>query len=151
MADDIIEFKPGVGPFKLNVNALLRALTRRITTGKKEMKALAKDIVLLMRSNRKMADIESELGGESRQVQVIWSMWDGYWADDQHVRPYCEKYGIKRTYVHTSGHASWSDLKRLIEGLKPVTVVPIHTEHAGVFAQHFINVILPSDGESVPV
>ncbi len=125
--------------------------TRPKWTNMRKMKARGKDIVLLMRSNRKMANIETALGDESRLVQVLWSMWDGYWADDQHVRPFCEKYGINRTYVHTSGHASWSDLKRLIEGLKPVTVVPIHTEHAGVFAQNFNNVILPSDGESVLV
>ena len=123
--------------------------TRPKWTNMRKMKTRGKDIVLLMRSNRKMANIETALGEESRLVQVLWSMWDGYWADDQHVRPFCEKYGINRTYVHTSGHASWSDLKRLVEGLKPVAVVPIHTEHAEVFAKHFNNVILPSDGESV--
>ena len=119
--------------------------------GKKEMHAHASGIVLLMRSNRKMADIESELGDESRLVQVVWSMWDGYWAEDRYVRPFCENYGIKCDYLHTSGHASWSDLKRLIEGLRPATVIPIHTEHAAVFAQHFSNVLLPADGDSLSV
>jgi ribonuclease J len=125
--------------------------TRPKWTNMRRMKARAKDTVLLMRSNRKMASIETALGDESRQVQVLWSMWDGYWAEDVHARLFCEKFGIKRDYVHTSGHASWSDLKRLIEGINPVTVVPIHTEHASVFAQQFSNVILPADGASVPV
>ena len=125
--------------------------TRHRWIGKKEMNANGADIVLLMRSNRKMADLENELGDESRQVQVVWSMWDGYWADDKHVRPFCEKYGIKRDYVHTSGHASWPDLKRLVEGLGPAAVVPVHTEHADFFARHFPNVVLPSDGEAVSV
>lgn len=125
--------------------------TRPKWTNMRKMKARGKDIVLLMRSNRKMANIETALGDESRLVQVLWSMWDGYWADDQHVRPFCEKYGIERAYVHTSGHASWRDLKRLIEGLRPGKVIPVHTEHADVFAQHFSNVLLPADGEPVLV
>jgi len=119
--------------------------------GKKEMIARGHEVVLLMRSNRKMADIENELGDESRLVQVVWCMWDGYWADDQYVRPFCEKYGIALTSVHTSGHASWRDLKRLITAIRPATVIPMHTEHAGVFAQHFSNVLLPSDGDSLSV
>jgi hypothetical protein len=53
------------------------------------MKARASEIVLLMRSNRKMADLERHLGDETRQLQVIWSMWDGYWADDKYTRPLC--------------------------------------------------------------
>jgi ribonuclease J len=125
--------------------------TRPKWTNMRTMQAQGKDTVLLMRSNRKMASIETALGDESRQVQVVWSMWDGYWAEDVHARLFCEKYGIKRDYVHTSGHASWSDLKRLIEGINPVDVVPIHTEHASVFEGQFSNVILPADGASVQV
>ena len=119
--------------------------------GKKEMIARGRELILLMRSNRKMTDIEDELGDKSRQVQVVWSQWDGYWADDKHVRPFCEKHGINHAYIHTSGHASWRDLKHLINVIRPTTIVPIHTEHASFFAQHFGNVLLPSDGVSFSV
>ena len=125
--------------------------TKRQWIGWKEMKARTSEIVLLMRSNRKMADLERQLGDETREVQVIWSMWDGYWADDKHTRPLCEKYGINRIYLHTSGHASWQDLKRLVEGLQPKTIVPIHTEHADHYAKHFGNVRLPADGEKLAI
>lgn len=119
--------------------------------GWERMKAQKRDVVLLMRSNRKVDELESQLGDDVGKVQVIWSMWDGYWAQDQHVRPLCERYGIERTYLHTSGHASWDDLQRLVHGLQPGLIVPIHTEHADCFANHFSNVRLLKDGESLTV
>lgn len=119
--------------------------------GWKEMKDRRSDVVLLMRSNRKMASLDAKLGDEAGSAQVIWSMWNGYWADDAYVRPFCERHGIERTYIHTSGHASWQDLGRLIEGLQPKVVVPIHTEHAQFFAEHLGNVVLPSDGQVVTI
>ncbi len=82
---------------------------------------------------------------------MVWSQWDGYWADDKYVRPFCEKHGINHAYIHTSGHASWRDLKHLINVIRPKTVIPIHTEHANFFERHFGNVLLPSDGESLSV
>jgi ribonuclease J len=78
---------------------------------------------------------------------VIWSMWDGYWERDRYVRPFCEKHGITRTKLHTSGHASLADLQRIAEGLKPESVVPIHTERADDYAQYFANVRVLADGE----
>ncbi len=75
------------------------------------MKARGRDIVLLMRSNKKAAfDLRRRLGDGLRDVQVIWSMWNGYWDKDENLRPLCDEYGIKRHYIHTSGHASWTDL-----------------------------------------
>lgn len=116
-----------------------------------QMKAHKRDVVLLMRSNRKVDDLERQLGDEIRNVQVIWSMWDGYWAQDQYTRPMCEKHGIGRINLHTSGHASWGDLQRFAEGIRPGVIVPIHTEHAYRFAERLSNVRLLSDGEVLVV
>ena len=121
--------------------------TKRHWFGWEAMKARKRDVVLLMRANRKIADFERELGEDVREMQVIWSMWDGYWDQDQYVRPFCEKHGIARTKLHTSGHASLTDLQRIAEGLKPELVVPIHTERADDFAQHFAGVRVLADGE----
>lgn len=125
--------------------------TKRHWIGWEAMKARKHDVVLLMRANRKIADFERELGEDVSEMQVIWSMWDGYWDQDQYVRPFCEKHGIVRAKLHTSGHASLTDLQRIAEGLKPELVVPIHTEHAGDFAQYFAGVRVIADGEILDV
>jgi ribonuclease J len=123
------------------------AQTRHKWTSTRVMKDRGSEHVLLMRANRMMNSLERNLGAAARQAHVIWSMWEGYWNDDKYVRPFCERLGIKHIRIHTSGHASWADLQCLINGLKPTTVVPIHTTHAKVFKEHFENVLLPSDGE----
>ena len=84
-------------------------------------------------------------------MQVIWSMWDGYWAEDRYVRPLCEKHGIERSILHTSGHAAWQDLQDLANVLQPKMIVPIHTKHAAHFADVLPNVRLPNDGEVITI
>ncbi|MBI4233863.1 MAG: exonuclease [Chloroflexi bacterium] len=55
--------------------------------------------------------------------------------------------------LHASGHASGDDLIRLIQGVKPQVVIPIHTEHPGFFLRELrgtgIRVVLPRYG--VPI
>ena len=121
--------------------------TKQHWIGWKEMKARKRDIVLLMRSNRKIGDFERELGENVSEMQVIWSMWDGYWDQDKYIRPFCEKHGIVRSKLHTSGHASLTDLQRIAKELKPDLVVPIHTERADDFDQYLANVRVLADGE----
>jgi len=80
-------------------------------------------------------------------MQFIWSMWEGYWKDDRYVRPLCEKHGIKRETLHTSGHADWQDLKSLVDALQSKAIVPIHTAHGADYARDLANVRLLGDGE----
>jgi ribonuclease J len=87
-------------------------------------------------------------------VNVIYSQWLGY-LDGSHP----EYYGSARisafrtdpainfVYAHTSGHATVEDLKKLATALKPSMMVPIHTEHADLFQDHFDNVTRIPDGE----
>lgn len=121
--------------------------TKRRWIGWDKMKAQKHNVVLLMRSNRKISDFERELGDDVSKVQVIWSLWDGYWEEDQFVRPFCERHGIVRTRLHISGHASLPDLQRIARGLRPDLVIPIHTERADDFAKYFANVRVLADGE----
>lgn len=37
------------------------------------------------------------------------------------------KYGISPIHVHTSGHASVTQLKEFASALKPTTIIPVHT------------------------
>lgn len=66
---------------------------------------------------------------------VVWSLWDGYLAvpSGQRLEATLADIGVELVHHHTSGHASASDLERLVEALAPGRVVPIHTEHADSF------------------
>lgn len=53
---------------------------------------------------------------------------------------------IPLEHIHTSGHASVTDLKRLVEAVDP-KVVPIHSEATDRFDQLFPGVERHTDGE----
>ena len=59
----------------------------------------------------------------------------------------CKARGIPFETIHTSGHASIADLKRLAASVAPKTLVPIHTFGAERFPELFENVMLHQDGE----
>ncbi len=48
--------------------------------------------------------------------------------------------------IHTSGHASISDLKRLARAINARTVVPIHSFEPGRFPEFFDKVKIKEDG-----
>jgi len=82
-------------------------------------------------------------------ARVIWSQWDGYLMEGSgaQLKSYCEAQGIPFEIIHTSGHASIADLKRLAAAVKPKALVPIHTFEAEQFPALFDNVVLRQDGE----
>ncbi|HLF22346.1 MAG TPA: MBL fold metallo-hydrolase RNA specificity domain-containing protein, partial [Burkholderiales bacterium] len=45
--------------------------------------------------------------------------------------------------IHASGHANGRDLVEMIRTIQPKLVVPIHTEHAELFAHHLSRVGIP--------
>jgi mRNA degradation ribonuclease J1/J2 len=53
--------------------------------------------------------------------------------------------------IHTSGHATVDDLKRLVEAISPKAVIPIHTQHPDRYAEHFPNVRQLSDGQGIEI
>jgi ribonuclease J len=82
-------------------------------------------------------------------ARVIWSQWDGYLKERSGVQlqTSCEVHGIPLEILHTSGHASIADLKRLAAAVGPKALVPIHTFEAERFPELFENVVLRQDGE----
>lgn len=61
-------------------------------------------------------------------ARVIYSMWPGYLErSSPNLRQWCDQNGISFDIVHTSGHATASDLKRLVSAIKPKVLIPIHT------------------------
>jgi len=86
-------------------------------------------------------------------ARVIWSQWDGYLKDGSGKKliETCALKGIPFEVVHTSGHASPSDLKRLASAIAPKKLVPIHTFEREKFPAMFENVSIHNDGEWIEV
>ena len=80
---------------------------------------------------------------------MIWSQWEGYLAEGSgaNLKADCKVRAIPFETIHTSGHASIADLKRLAVAVCPRALVPIHTFEAERFPELFENVVLHQDGE----
>ena len=80
----------------------------------------------------------------------IYSMWPGYFERSgslRKLRACLESENVRYEYLHTSGHAMLSDLKKLAEAMSPDMVIPIHSFHPDQFHKHFSNVRALKDNE----
>lgn len=80
---------------------------------------------------------------------VVWSLWEGY-LDQQtgrRLRALLAEAEVPLLHHHTSGHADVEDLLRLADAFAPARIVPIHSEAADQFTEHFPRVELHADGE----
>lgn len=73
-------------------------------------------------------DFESK--GVTPTTEDAWSysQWRGYLAaeDGQRLQSWFEDGGAHAAHLHTSGHASTSDLQAFVEAMQPEHLVPIH-------------------------
>jgi ribonuclease J len=90
-----------------------------------------------------------ERAGVLANSRLIWSQWSGYLKDGpgEKLQQDFVARGIPLEVIHTSGHASIVDLKRLSNAVNPQRLVPIHTFEGDSFSQYFNNVTRRSDGE----
>ena len=107
-----------------------------------------KEMVLRLPLNRmnKMAEV-MEKEKSLNEANFIYSMWSGYIANDPKFREFCKKHQILLKKIHTSGHAYFYDLKKLVEALTPKSIIPIHTLSGDNFKNYFPNVARIKDGE----
>ena len=130
-----------------------RAFNRRLQDD--ELKAApAKYVYLAKLSSFKM--IKKFIGPEP--VNLIYSEWLGYLEPNN-----WDSYGVKEilafkqdpqinyVYAHTSGHAVLEDLKTFAQAINPKRLIPVHTEHAEEFEEHFDNVAVMTDGKEVEI
>ena len=92
---------------------------------KQELNIKQKNIVMTARPSM-LRDIEIT---DLREGIFVYSMWCGYRDTEyqQKFEAHLINAGFSLKSVHTSGHASVSDIKRLISGLNPRRIIPIHT------------------------
>jgi ribonuclease J len=79
----------------------------------------------------------------------IYSQWEGYWDQGAYdmIKDLLERHAIPKYNIHTSGHASPGDLKKLVAAINPRKVVPIHSFMPERYPALFPNVEAHADGE----
>jgi len=108
----------------------------------------AKNIVMTVRPSmdHEIKRIKNLSGGK-----LIYSMWEGYKDQPGTERfiSHLVKRGITITTIHTSGHADFFTLQKLLDTVKPAEVVPIHTTESDNYKEIFPNSTIKQvfDGE----
>lgn len=107
---------------------------------------LAAKAVLLFRPLH-MEDLEA--AGVLADASFIYSQWSGYLleASSQPWRDWLQSRGIEMRHLHTSGHASPTDLQRFAKALAPASLVPIHSFASEQYPSQFDKVRFREDGE----
>ena len=79
----------------------------------------------------------------------VYSMWSGYRCSDYQkaFENYLNQAGFTTDELHTSGHASVFDIRRVITELKPKQIIPIHTMTPDSFIGISKRVVLKEDGK----
>ena len=102
------------------------------------------DIVMWARPSMKSDLARCNLTGGT----FIYSMWQGYRSSayQQSFESWLIGQGFYYVYLHTSGHATVSDIRRLIDGANPDKIIPIHTMQPDAFLSYSDKVEVKSDG-----
>ncbi|MGO9620043.1 MAG: MBL fold metallo-hydrolase [Desulfobaccales bacterium] len=111
----------------------------------KELREIAAHATMLFRPSM-ATDLEQ--AGCLQEAGLIYSLWGGY-LEKESIFPFLnwlDYHRIPMSQIHTSGHASISDLKRLARAINARTVVPIHSFEPGRFPEFFDKVKIKEDG-----
>ena len=88
---------------------------------------------------RENSEPELEPAGVPSGSVLFYSQWKGYMLEPS-FRPtevFCKKHDIAIVEAHTSGHAVVDDLVRLEKALKPVKIIPIHSNSPEKYRKYF--------------
>jgi len=104
--------------------------------------------VLLFRSIHQ-SDLENAHALQG--AKLFYSLWEGYLEQNSglELKAWAETHRIPLRLLHTSGHASPSDLKRFAEALAPRTLVPIHSNDPSRYSGIYSNTTLLEDGRTL--
>jgi len=116
---------------------------------KQQVEESQNEIIMLARpSMRKDLERCNLLNGT-----FIYSLWQGYRDTpyQQSFESWLKERGFRDVFLHTSGHAKVADIKRLIDGLDPKKIVPIHTLAPDALLGYSDKVVLQEDGVAFEV
>lgn len=90
---------------------------------------------------------ELETFGSLSGGKVIYSMWPGYIKrGDPDLSSWAARNGMEFEIIHTSGHADAYDLRRLVAGIGPRKLIPIHTLSPSRFHEFDAQIVRLRDG-----
>ncbi len=91
--------------------------------------------------------------GNFKDSVLIYSMYTGYMKEPRFetVQQFLKDNGIDLEVIHTSGHATFQDLKKLVSALRPEMVIPIHTFEPQMYVKLHSNVPPLPDGEALAI
>lgn len=72
-------------------------------------------------------------------IRLIKSIWGGYWDEPntERFRSWVEEHCEQVKDIHSSGHADTKSLQRIVEHIRPHTIIPIHTDSPSSFGKIF--------------
>lgn len=83
----------------------------------------------------------------------IYSLWEGYLQDDsvKRIIDFVKSKGMVVCVVHSSGHADYKALKKLVDGVNPKVLIPIHSFSPEKFESFGKPIKLLEDGEKFEI
>jgi ribonuclease J len=143
---DVTLFVPQAQRIQIKQNAWFDRLNRHIANRiyVEHLQKAANRLTLLFRPLHR-SDLEK--GDCLEGAAYIYPQWEGYWESDslERVKSWLDRNGIKQCSIHTSGHASPADLKRIVAAVHPRKAVPIHSFFPERYAELFSNVEIHND------
>lgn len=118
---------------------------KRHETGVNELMLNPQKYVVLLDS--KIYEQLKNAGIINNQTTYVYSMWKGYKEKYQNQLTFLADNNIPMQDIHTSGHADVPTLKKIVAGLKPKIIIPIHTFYPQKFMQMFDNAVCLNDGD----
>jgi ribonuclease J len=111
-----------------------------------ELVSRARELVLVLRPSMLW---ELDRVGALQGALAIWSLWRGYLegSGEQRMQALFKERGVPIEMHPVSGHVYLSDLKRLVEAVKPERLVPIHTFAPERYEGSFPRVERHNDGD----
>ena len=88
-----------------------------------------------------------------RHIRLIKSIWNGYWDEPstERFRGWAKEHCEAVKDIHSSGHADTQSLQRIVEHIRPQTIIPIHTDSPSSFSAIFCdyNIRALNDNEDI--
>jgi len=145
---DVALYVPQLQRVQIKKNAWFELLKRHSANRIfiENLQQVARKSTLLFRP---LHQLDLERGNCLSGASYIYSQWEGYWEKGAYdkVEDWLARHAIQKHSIHTSGHASPADLKKVVSAINPHKVVPIHSFFPEKYPELFPNVEAHNDGE----